>query len=216
MINIIWAAMIIIGIVYSIASGNIESLNTGILDSTKEAVSLCITMLGIVSLWCGIMKIADKSGLMNKWTKLLSPVMKVLFPNLPADSKAYKYICTNIVANMIGLGWASTPPALKAMEELAKMNNNNIKASREMSVFLILNVSSLQLIPVSIIAYRAEYGAANPASIIIPGLIATSCSTLMAVLLCFLINKYRNKRTKRTANNNYNNNNTNSMLNKKI
>lgn len=193
MINIIWAAMIIIGIVYALITGNMENINDGILDSTKEAVTLCITMLGIVSLWCGIMKIAEKSGLMDKWTKLLAPVMKFFFPNIPPDSDAYKYMCTNIVANIIGLGWASTPPALKAMAELAKMNGHSTTASREMSVFLILNISSLQLIPVSIIAYRTEYGAANPAFIIIPGLIATICSTLMAVILCIIINKSHKK-----------------------
>lgn len=196
MINIIWAAMIIIGIIYALITGNMENINDGILDSTKEAVTLCITMLGIVSLWCGIMKIAEKSGLMDKWTKLLAPVMKFLFPNIPPDSDAYKYMCTNIVANIIGLGWASTPPALKAMAELAKMNGHSPIASREMSVFLIMNISSLQLIPVSIIAYRAEYGAANPAFIIIPGLIATICSTLMALILCIIINRQNKKKNK--------------------
>lgn len=189
MINLIWAAMIIIGIIFSLINGTIDNINTGILDSTKEAVTLCITMMGIVSLWTGIMKIAEKAGLIDKWAKLLSPVMKFLFPKIPPESDAYKYICTNIIANAIGLGWASTPPALKAMKELAKMNGHDKIASREMSVFLIINISSLQLIPVSIIAYRAEYGAANPALVILPGLIATICSTGMAILLCIIINK---------------------------
>ena len=115
--------------------------------------------------------------------------MKFLFPGVPPDSPAYEYMCTNIIANIVGLGWAATPPALKAMQELAKQNGNSKSASREMCVFLILNISSLQLIPVNIIAYRAKYGAENPTAIIVPGIIATICSTAMAILLVTIIKK---------------------------
>lgn len=190
MINLIWALMIIIGVIVAIFTGNMDAVNTGLLDSTESAVSLCVTMFGIVGMWSGIMRIAEKSGLMDKWTKMLAPIMKFLFPNLSPDSRAYKYMCTNIIANVVGLGWAATPPALQAMEELAKENGHSKIASRDMCTFLILNISSLQLIPVSIIAYRVKYGAQNPAMIILPGFLATLCSTVVAVIICYFMNKY--------------------------
>jgi spore maturation protein A len=193
MINIIWAVMITSGILVSCFNGTIDEVNTGIISSAGDAVSLCISMVGIVGMWSGIMKVAEKSGLINRFSKKLTPVMKFLFPRIPADSDAYKYICTNIIANIAGLGWAATPPALRAMRELAAMNKNSHIASREMCLFLILNISSLQLIPVNIIAYRASYGAANPAFIIIPGFIATLCSTTTAIIICAIINKREEK-----------------------
>jgi spore maturation protein A len=118
----------------------------------------------------------------------MRPVMKFFFPRISPDSPAYTYMCTNIIANICGLGWAATPPALKAMKELAKENGNSDRPSREMSIFLILNISSLQLIPVSIIAYRTKYGAVHPTDIILPGFIATLCSTLAAAIICTFIN----------------------------
>ena len=126
---------------------------------------------------------------MKKWSSKMSPVMKFLFPRLSPEHPAYEYMCTNIIANIVGLGWAATPPALKAMQELAKDNKGSKSASREMCVFLILNISSLQLIPVNIIAYRATYGSEHPTAIILPGIIATVCSTAVAVLLTVIINK---------------------------
>lgn len=193
MINIIWAIMIISGVTASCFNGNVEAVNNGILDSTKEAVELCITMAGIVGMWSGIMKIAEQSGLLARMTGLLDPVMKVMFPRVEKGSPAYQYMCTNIIANIVGLGWAATPPGLKAMKELSVLNKNSRIASREMCIFLILNISSLQLIPVNIIAYRASYGAVNPAFIIVPGFIATFASTLTAVLICIWINKHEDK-----------------------
>ena len=148
MINLIWAAMILVGIITALLTGHMEDVNTGIIDAGSDAVSLCITMLGIVTMWCGIMKIAERTGLMKKWSSKMSPVMRFLFPRLSPEHPAYEYMCTNIIANIVGLGWAATPPALKAMQELAKDNKGSKSASREMCVFLILNISSLQLIPV--------------------------------------------------------------------
>lgn len=194
MINIIWAAMIITGVVVSFFTGNIEDVNTGIISSGEEAVSLCITMLGVTGMWSGIMNIAKKSGLMEKWSDKMVPIMKILFPNVPKNNPAYEYMCTNIIANMAGLGWAATPPALKAMRELSILNNHKKKASRDMCTFLIINISSIQLVPVNIIAYRAKYGAENPAAIILPGFIATLCSTVTAVLLCLIINNVSKKK----------------------
>lgn len=194
MINIIWAIMIVSGVTVSFFNGNVEDVNTGIIESAKEAVELCISMMGIVGMWNGIMKIAEESGLLERMTGMLAPAMRVMFPRIEKGTPAYQYMCTNIIANIVGLGWAATPPGLKAMKELAALNNNSHIASREMCVFLILNISSLQLIPVNIIAYRASYGSVNPALIIVPGLIATFTSTLVAVIICIWINKHDKKR----------------------
>ena len=179
MINLIWAAMILVGIITALLTGHMEDVNAGIIDAGSDAVSLCITMLGIVTMWCGIMKIAERTGLMKKWSSKMSPVMKFLFPRLSPEHPAYEYMCTNIIANIVGLGWAATPPALKAMQELAKDNKGSKSASREMCVFLILNISSLQLIPVNIIAYRATYGSEHPTAIILPGI-----SLVFSIRIC--------------------------------
>lgn len=190
MINVIWALMILVGVIVAVFTGKMGDVNAGILDAAKEAVTLCITMTGIVGMWSGIMRIAEKAGLLAKCAKKLEPVMRFIFPDIPTDSEAYRYICANFIANFAGLGWAATPPALKAMKELNRDNQRPGVATKEMCVFLILNISSLQLIPVNIIGFRAEYGAENPTAIILPGLIATVCSTLVAFICCIFINKF--------------------------
>ena len=190
MINLIWAAMILVGIITALLTGHMEDVNAGIIDAGSDAVSLCITMLGIVTMWCGIMKIAERTGLMKKWSSKMFPVMKLLFPRLSPEHPAYEYMCTNIIANIVGLGWAATPPALKAMQELAKDNKGSKSASREMCVFLILNISSLQLIPVNIIAYRSQYGSADPAGIIGGGILATMASTGAAVVYVLVMQRW--------------------------
>ena len=189
MINLIWAAMILVGIITALLTGHMEDVNAGIIDAGSDAVSLCITMLGIVTLWCGIMKIAERTGLMKKWSSKMSPVMRFLFPRLSPEHPAYEYMCTNIIANIVGLGWAATPPALKAMQELAKDNKGSKSASREMCVFLILNISSLQLIPVNMIAYRSQYGSASPAAVVGPAVLATLVSTFAAVIFCRVMDR---------------------------
>lgn len=196
MLNYIWAVMIIIGIVYGAFTGNMKAVTNAMLDSAGEAVSLCITMVGVMSFWMGLMEAARKSGVIDKLTKGIQPFVSFMFPNLPKVHKAREYISTNLIANILGLGWACTPAGLKAMEELAKLevergnpeyNNKDAKervASEEMCTFLILNISSLQLIPVNMIAYRQQYGSVNPAGIIAPAIAATFVSTLAAVVYC--------------------------------
>ncbi len=185
MLNVLWAAMIVIGIVYAAFTGNLTAISDGALESSREAVSLCITMLGVMALWTGLMEIASKSGLILWCTKAIRPVMKWLFPGVPKDSKAMQYMTTNVIANIFGLGWAATPAGLKAMEELKTLSKEKAGvASREMCTFLIINISSLQLIPVNMIAYRSQYGSVNPTSIVGPGIIATLVSTLVAVAFC--------------------------------
>mgnify|MGYP006967360275 CR=1 FL=1 len=195
MLNYIWAFMILLGIVYGTFTGNMEALTNAAMDSAGEAVSLCITMLGVMALWMGLMEIAQKSGLIAKLTKAIQPFIDFMFPKIPRGHEAREYISTNLIANVLGLGWACTPAGLKAMEALSKLEQERGNpqytekgklrdASNEMCTFLVLNISSLQLIPVNMIAYRSQYGSANPAAVIAPALVATFFSTLVAVVYC--------------------------------
>ena len=196
MLNFLWAGMIFVGIVYGVLTGNMEAVSSGALDSAKEAVSLCLNMCGIMALWMGLMEIAQTSGLVEVMTRKISPFVSFLFPRIPKDHPAREAISTNIIANVLGLGWAATPAGLKAMEELAELEarrgtpgyrkgeNGDRVASREMCIFLIINISSLQLIPVNMIAYRSQYGSVMPTAVIAPGLIATLSTALLAVLFC--------------------------------
>ena len=188
MLNYIWAGMILLGVIYGVCTGQMSALTGGALDSAGEAVSLCITMAGVMALWMGLMEIARESGMITKMTKGIRPFLRFMFPRLPEDHPAGEYIATNLIANVLGLGWACTPAGLKAMEQLAKLEEQRGKkvtaASNEMCTFLILNISSLQLIPVNMIAYRSRYGSANPAVIIAPALVATLFSTIISVIYC--------------------------------
>lgn len=217
MLNYIWAAMIVLGILFGAINGNMKEITEAALESAGDAVSLCITMAGTMALWVGLMEIAESSGLIKRLTHMLSPFVSFMFPRIPKGHKARDYISTNIIANILGLGWACTPAGLKAMEELAKLeaergnpaylpekkeyaagghgkksagstdaeaNGNMRVASNEMCTFLIINISSLQLIPVNMIAYRQQYGSVNPAGIIAPAIVATFISTLVAVIYC--------------------------------
>lgn len=180
MLDYLWAGMILIGICYGAVTGNFAAVGNGALESAKEAVSLCISMVGAVALWSGLMEIAAKAGLIDKWRNGLKPVLKFLFPRLDMEGEAAGYISTNIIANILGLGWACTPAGLKAMEELEKVEKARLHvdkltyASKEMCTFLIINISSLQLIPVNMIVYRTQYGSVAPTSIIMPAIVATS------------------------------------------
>ena len=194
MLNYLWAGMILIGIVWGAFHGTLNEITEGALNSAKEAVTLSITMLGIMSFWCGILKIGETSGLIEAMTKKMRPILHFLFPKLPAEHPAAEAIATNMIANMLGLGWAATPAGLKAMEELENLEeerrNHHMEAvpygtaNNEMCTFLIINISSLQLIPISIIAYRAEYGSADPMAIVGPALLATTISTMAGVVFC--------------------------------
>ncbi len=186
MLNFLWGGMILIAVIYGTVTGNVKEVGNAALDSSKEAVELCITMLGVMALWTGVMRIAQASGLTKRFIRLARPVLRFLFPEVPEDSKANEYIASNMLANILGLGWAATPFGLKAMEELQKLNieqgGKKEVASRAMCTFLIINISSLQLIPVNIIAYRSQYGSVNPAQIVGPAILATLVSTLAAII----------------------------------
>ena len=195
--NYLWAGMMLVGIVYASFHGTLPQVTEGALDAAKEAVSLCITMTGDMSFWVGLMKIAEKTGMIEGLSRKLKPILQFLFPDIPKGHIANEYIATNFIANVFGLGWATTPAGRKAMEALADLEkergNSGDAASDEMCTFLILNISSLQLISVNLIAYRSQYGSANPAAIVGPGIVATVCSTLAAIIFCKIINRRRKK-----------------------
>lgn len=182
--------MILSGILYATFTGQLEAVTNGILDSAKDAVMLCITMLGAVSFWTGVMKIAEQSGLVHSMTKFIRPFLRWLFPRLEDGGESQQYIAVNCVSNFLGLGWAATPAGLKAMEALAqekRLRSPHMEsglASEEMCTFLVLNISSLQLIPMNIIAYRTQYGSIQPVRIVGAAIIATIVSTVTAVIFC--------------------------------
>lgn len=198
MLNYLWGFMILLGIGFGVITGQVEAISNAAIDSAGEAVTLAITMLGIMALWTGLMEVARAAGLMDSMTRGLRPVLRFLFPKLPESHRVYEYLTANIIANVLGLGWAATPMGLKAMKELAVIERERLaketsrpvekisltRASNEMCTFLVLNISSLQIIPVSVIAYRTQYGSVNPAAIVLPALIATSASTAVAVMYC--------------------------------
>ena len=197
MLNVIWALMILIGVAVGMLTGTMEAVGNGALESAGSAVTLCITMMGILSMWTGLMQVARASGLLEKMAKGLSPVIRFLFPRLKPESKAAEYIATNMVANVLGLGWAATPAGIKAMEELAALEEERKTpgytagtetipraASTEMCTLLVMNMSSLQLIPINMIAYRSQYQSASPAAIVAPVILATVISTIVAVIYC--------------------------------
>lgn len=186
--NYLWGGMLLTGIVYGVLTGNVKDITDAVLASSREAVTLCFTMFGIVAFWSGLMEVAVDAGIMKGMTKLLKPVMGFLFPKIPKEHPALTSISANFVANILGLGWAATPAGLRAMSELAHLEEERGKltdvASDEMCTFLVINISSLQLIPVNIIAYRSQYGSVNPAAIIAPAILATFVGTLVAVFFC--------------------------------
>ncbi len=193
LLNILWGIIIIGGTVFAAFNGQIGSIGNAALDSAKDAVTLCITMLGVMSLWTGLMNIAKKAGIIDGLTKLLMPVLRLLFPDIPKEHPVQKDIASNMIANILGLGWAATPLGLKAMQQLRELNGQSKIASCDMCTFLIINISSLQLIPVNIIAYRSQYGSVNPAGIIGMALIATLISTAAGILFSIMARKLSKK-----------------------
>ncbi len=189
MIHLLWELMIVIGIIYGFLTGRAEAVGTAVVNSSREAVTLAIAMLGVVALWSGLMEVAKGCGLMDGMTRLLSRPIRWLFPSVPKGHPAEEAIILNVTANILGLGWAATPAGLTAMKELAALEEEQQTvpkgtASNAMCTFLILNVSSLQLISVNMLAYRSQYGSAAPMAIVGPALAATTISTLAAVGFC--------------------------------
>lgn len=197
MLNFLWAGMIIVGVMYAAFTGNIAEVTNAALDSSKEAITLCLTMLGVISFWMGIMEIATKAGIIGALSRLMRPAIRYMFPRIPRGHKANEYITTNLIANILGLGWAATPAGLQAMEALGELEDERGKdrsiASDEMCTFLIVNISSLQLININIIAYRSQYGSVNPTRIVGAGIVATIVSTIVGCAYC----KIKNRKARR-------------------
>ena len=166
--NYLWGGMILVGVVYAAMTGNLGAVTDQALASAKEAVSLCLTMTGAMAFWVGLMKIAEKGGMVNRAASAMGPILRFLFPSVPENSTAARYMATNMVSNFLGLGWAATPAGISAMKELKRLQKMSNQATDAMCDFLIINISSLQLIPVNIIAYRSQYGAVSPAAIVGP------------------------------------------------
>ena len=199
--NYLWGGMILLGILYGTATGNLKAVTEAAVESSREAVNLCIVMAGVTALWTGIMRIAENSDLIDQMLKKMGPLMSFLFPSLPAGHPARKHMAVNMIANFLGLGWAATPAGLQAMESLGKLEEERRAgkapgparkrgiAGNEMCTFLILNISSLQLIPVNIIAYRTQYGSTDPTAIVGPAILATAVSTGVAVVFCKVMDR---------------------------
>jgi len=186
--------MIIVGIVVAAFTGKIPEVTNAALESARAAVMLCITMLGIISMWTGLMAIAEKSGLVASLSARMMPLLSYLFPELPRGSKAMEHISTNFMANILGLGWAATPAGIKAMQEMQKYCRDKQRASNSMCMFMIINMSSLQLVTVNVIAFRAQYGSVNPSEIIAPAILVTISTTIVAIVFAKLCERRAGER----------------------
>ena len=183
MINIIWAMMALIGIVFAMVNGTMNEVNEAVFKGAAEAVTLCIGLISILVFWLGMMKIAEEAGLLNKLSQAFKPIVKRLFPEVPTNHPAMGYILSNMMANMFGLGNAATPLGIKAMEELKNLNGGKNEASRSMITFLAVNTSSITLIPTMVIAIRMKYESVSPTEIVGPTLIASISSAIGAILI---------------------------------
>ena len=199
MLNILWVIMIAGGIFFAAFHGTMGQITESFISSSTDAVNLCIFMLGVIGVWNGMMEIAVKSGLMKKIAKTMYPFIHWLFPDIPPRHKANEYIAANMAANILGLGWAATPAGLKAMRELQKLEEGGGRASDMMCAFLVLNISSLQLVPINMIAYRSQYGSVNPAAVVLPAICATMISTIAGIVFIKIIEitRYNGKKYNR-------------------
>ncbi len=191
MVNVIWAALILIAIIYSLVTGNIDTINNGILTHASSGVNLIMEMMPLIVLWTGIMKIAEEAGLLKIFSRILNPILSKLFPSLDKDHKALGYIASNIAANMLGLGSAATPFGLKAMEELQKDNPKKDTATEAMITFLVLNTGGVTIIPTTVVALRMMYGSKNPTEIIVTSILATMVSSASGLILDYFMRKKR-------------------------
>ena len=187
MLNVIWGFFLIGGILTGAFLGRMELVTNAVIDGGRNAVELAFTMAGVVAVWSGILKIAEKGGMIDALAEKMEPFLDFLFPEVPRGHAARRYISANFAANFLGLGWAATPAGLLAMEELAKLNGKTGRASNAMCMFLVVNMSSLQLVTVNILAYRAEYGSVAPAEIMGAGIAATLGTTLVGILLAKIL-----------------------------
>lgn len=187
MVNIIWCSFIIIGSIFCIVNGKLDLLNTEILGSAKSSLDMILKIFPVMALWLGIMKIASESGLLNKITKIVTPLFSKMFPEIPKNHEAIGYITSNMIANIFGLGNAATPFGLKAMQSLQEINPKKDTVSRSMITFLVLNTSGLTIIPTTVISLRMMYGSSNPTGIVFPCIIATFLSTIAGLIMDYIL-----------------------------
>ena len=190
MINYIWFAMIFFGIIFALFTGNADKITEAIVGGSNNTVNFVIELTGIMCFWCGVMKVAEKSGLTKILAKMLRPVLKVLFKDAAKDEKALGAIVMNLTANMMGLSNAATPFGIKAMEEMDRLNKKSSIASNDMALFLVMNAACIQLVPTTIISIRAAAGSQNPGIIIIPAIISTGVALIGGIVCCKILQKY--------------------------
>lgn len=190
MINYIWFILIFLGILVAIFTGNGAEISTTIVESADSTVKFIIGLVGIMCFWCGVMKIAEKSGLTQKLARLMKPLLKFLFKDAGKDEKALGAIVMNLTANMMGLSNAATPFGIKAMEEMDRLNPNKGRASNDMALFLVMNAACIQLVPSTIILIRAAAGSSNPGAIILPAILSTASAAIVGVICCKILQRY--------------------------
>lgn len=189
MLNKIWPFFIIISFAFAIYSGNISNINSAIFSSAEQTVELCLTLLGTLCLWNGIMSIALKTSLIKKLTKFLKPLISFLFPDLKNDKKISEQVSMNIVANILGLGNASTPIGLNAISSMQEKNDDKTTLNNSMAMFILINTASLQIIPTTVIAIRSSLGSNNPSKIILAVWVATIAAFLTAITAGKILSK---------------------------
>lgn len=183
MINIIWGAFIIIGIIYSIITNNTELISNEIIKSSETSLNMITKIFPVIALWLGIMKIAEKSKLLEKISKILSPIMCKIFKEIPKNDKTISLITSNFVANLFGLGNAATPIGLKVMKSMQELNKKKDTATHSMITFLVLNTTGLTIIPTTIISLNIMYKKNNPNELILPCFIASLTSTIGGLII---------------------------------
>lgn len=190
MINYIWFAMIFFGIIFSLFTGNGDKITEAIVLGSESTVSFLIELVGIMCFWCGVMKIAEKSGLTAQIARVLRPLLKKLFKEAATDEKALGAIVMNLTANMMGLSNAATPFGIKAMEEMDRLNKKSSIASNDMVLFLVMNAACIQLVPTTVISIRAAANSVNPGIIILPAIISTTIAAIVGVVCCKILQRY--------------------------
>ncbi|PLT45604.1 Spore maturation protein A [Paenibacillus pasadenensis] len=183
MVNWIWLGFIVVSVVVAAATGRMDAVTQAAFDGAKNGVTICFGLVSILVFWMGLMRIAEDAGLLARLARLLSPFVRLLFPDVPKGHPALGYIMSNMSANILGLGNAATPMGIKAMQELQKLNPEPATATPAMCTLLALNTSSITLVPTTLIAIRMNYGSANPAEIVGTTLAATAVATAAAILL---------------------------------
>ena len=183
MVNLIWFGMMFTGLVVAAFTGRMESVTEAVFSSAEQAVTVAFSLISIITFWLGMMKLIEKSGLIHGIVRVLRPLANFLYPNIPREHPAMRAILMNMSANMLGMGSAATPFGLKAMQELQELNDDPETATDEMCTFLAVNTSSLTIVPTTVVALRAATGSMNPTEIIGTTIIATLCSTTVAITL---------------------------------